>query len=132
MIKATDLSDRKSNQRIDALAEAMGFSFEDGKYIKTVRTVRKYTRHATPTKVSRRKYKKNAQFASTVYNELAELAVNGTSDITEEVKATGCTLDQAKMRVWAWSSKMRAVHPNFVGHYNAYRIDGRIIATRTK
>ncbi len=135
MIKQTRRLDIDSeHKRIDALALALGFMFEDGAYVKAVAPKRPYTKRATKQKTVREVKASRAgwhKLPKGMYDSIEALGVGQEVDITEPYRATvGITFRGIQTRIanFAWKNRMEGTSS---AHYAVRRENWRIYAKRT-
>lgn len=116
-----------ANQRIDALAAALGYDYVDGLYVrKATRTERREVRiKQIRNETGKRHNRYFPHFSVEVYNRLSALGVAQMADLTEDARLCKIKIKQVKNRVALWSLRE---HPS--RKYYAYREDGHILVTR--
>lgn len=120
MIKKTTVpvSEKSVEQKIDALAKALGFTYEGDAYTRPAVVTRKRGRHQA------------AALGGQFYQKLALLPVGGVLDVTEDVEnLKGLTLAKLKSRVWQNAYNERVRHGSNL-RYDAYTAGRRTYVKR--
>lgn len=122
--------------RMDKLARALGFVYEDGAYVmvsaKTpTAPMKRLTVQdenvSTPTKHARRKMYR--QFPHSLYAELMGFTIGRKINITQFVRTAGIPLENVKNRVykWTWAQRTKGVA---VGNFRVNKIGWDIFIER--
>ena len=137
MIKQQDYQQSKAqepvNNRIDALAAALGFIFREGLYVKEVKVTRRAYSHASTATVARKskRYKKRFQmFPESFYAEVGALQAGHQMEVTNYVRGTNIPFRNVAQRLHSYSYNHVRMGEG-LKKFAVTRSEGKIFVTRT-
>lgn len=133
MIKAEQAANSSVTSRIDALASALGFSFERGTYIKNVQKIVKKTPHTLPIRRMGAGTRRRVMriIPSSVWEPVHALEIGESCDVSESLQDTRLTYAELSARVRSMQGNYN-YNKRVSRRYHLTRsTGGRLVITRT-